>query len=197
MTSIFVAKLDFGVTSEQLRKLFEQHGKVLKANVATDRETGKSRGFAFVEMADRTEATNAINALNNHVINGRTIAVKEADARGDRENKPARSHDNNSRPPRSEKPVFQNKTSEAIVTPVIPEIPAKIEPRKKLTKDKKAGESDSDNRSKKPKMDAYKKSGKNNKFFDDDDEDFDEDLFSYKRKDEEDLFDDEDDEEDF
>jgi len=45
MTSIFVAKLDFGFDSEQLRELFEQYGKVLKASVATDRETGKSRGF--------------------------------------------------------------------------------------------------------------------------------------------------------
>lgn len=197
MTSIFVAKLDFGVTSEQLRKLFEQHGKVLKANVATDRETGKSRGFAFVEMADRTEAMNAIDALNNFVINGRTIAVKEADARGDRENKSPRTNDNNVRPPRSEKPSFQNKSTESFVPPVIPEIPSKVEPRKKITKDKKASDSDSDNRSKKPKMDAYKKSGKNNKFFDDDEDDFDEDLFSYKRKDDEDFFDDEEDDEDF
>ena len=79
MTSIFVAKLDFGVTNEQLRQLFEQHGSVIKVNVATDRETGKSRGFAFVEMTDREEAENAINALNGHMINGRDIAVKEAE----------------------------------------------------------------------------------------------------------------------
>ena len=84
MTSIFVAKLDFGVTSEQLRKLFEQHGRVFKANVATDRETGKSRGFAFVEMPDRNEAMNAISALDNHVINGRPMTVKEAEARENR-----------------------------------------------------------------------------------------------------------------
>ena len=56
MTTIFVAKLDFGVNSEQLKELFEQHGTVLKANVATDRETGKSRGFGFVEMPDAGEA---------------------------------------------------------------------------------------------------------------------------------------------
>ena len=199
MTSIFVAKLDFGVTSEQLRKLFEQHGRVLKANVATDRETGKSRGFAFVEMADRNEALNAIKSLDNHVINGRPIAVKEADARGDRDNKSPRSNDGNSRPPRTERPTFENKSADGFTPPISTEIPGKIEPRKKLPKDKKASDSDSDNRSKKPKMDAYRKSGKNNKFFDDDDdEDFDEDLFSYKRKDDEDFFDDEDEEnEDF
>ena len=53
MTSIFVAKLDFGVSNQELRQLFENYGTVLKATVATDRETGKHRGFAFVEMADR------------------------------------------------------------------------------------------------------------------------------------------------
>ena len=81
MTSIFVAKLDFGVSSEQLKQLFEQHGKVLKANVATDRETGKSRGFGFVEMPDAGEANTAIRALDGYLVNGRPIAVKEAEVR--------------------------------------------------------------------------------------------------------------------
>lgn len=193
MTSIFVAKLDFGVTSEQLRKLFEQHGKVLKANVATDRETGKSRGFAFVEMLDRDEAMNAIKALDNHVINGRPMTVKEAEAR---ENRSPRTSEGNSRPPRTDKPASENKSSE-IVVPSVTEIPLKSEPRKKLNKDKKSIDSDADNRSKKPKMNAYKKSGKNNRFFDDDDDDFDEDLFSYKRKeDDDDFFDDDEEDED-
>jgi RNA recognition motif-containing protein len=193
MTSIFVAKLDFGVTSEQLRQLFEQYGKVLKANVATDRETGKSRGFAFVEMLDRDEAMNAIKSLDNHVINSRPITVKEAEARENRSPRPA---DNASRPPRTEKPNFENKTSDSFVPP-INDSPLKIEPRKKVGKDKKSIISDSDNRSKKPKMDAYKKSGKVGRFFDDDEDDFDEDLLSFKKLDEEDSFDDEDDDEDF
>ena len=60
MTSIFVAKLDFGVSNQELRQLFENYGTVLKATVATDRETGNPRGFAFVEMADRQEALSAI-----------------------------------------------------------------------------------------------------------------------------------------
>jgi RNA recognition motif-containing protein len=185
MTSIFVAKLDFGVNSEQLRKLFEQHGKVYKANVATDRETGKSRGFAFVEMPDRNEALSAINSLDNHVINGRPMTVKEAEAR---ENRTPRSNENNTRPPKSDKAAFENKTPDTDVSSIT-DVPFKIEPRKKLSKDKKIVDSDTDNRSKKPKMDAYRKSGKNNRFFDDDDDDdFDEDLFSYKRKDEEDDF---------
>lgn len=206
MTSIFVAKLDFGVTSEQLRKLFEQHGKVLKANVATDRETGKSRGFAFVEMADKSEAMNAIRQLDGHVINGRPIAVKEADQRGDKPAGGNRPNGNNNAP-RDNRPPRNNDRSDAttqaprreagFVPPVI-EIPSN-DPRKKTVKDKdrKPGDNDSDNRNKKPKMNAYKKSGKNNRFFDDDDDfDEDDDLFSYKRKDEEDLFDDEEDEDD-
>lgn len=194
MTSIFVAKLDFGVTTEQLRKLFEQYGKVLKANVATDRETGKSRGFAFIEMPNREEAMQAINALDNFVINGRPMAVKEAEARENRGPRPA---EGTPRPPRTDKPAFENKSSESFVPPPS-DLPTKNEPRKKLNKDKKTIDSESDNRSKKPKMDAYKKSGKNNRFFDDDDDDLDDDLFSYKKKDEEeDYFDDEDEDEDF
>jgi RNA recognition motif-containing protein len=200
MTSIFVAKLDFGVTNEQLRQLFEQHGSVIKVNVATDRETGKSRGFAFVEMADRAEAMNAINALNGHMINGRDIAVKEAEQRGD--SRP----NNNTRPnndfqrtttPRSDERRTGSPLSSdiPIITPPLESL--KAEPRKKLNKDKKSGDSDSDNRSKKPKMDAYKKSGKANRFFDDDDDDdFDGDLFSFNKRDEEEDFD-EDDDEDF
>ena len=198
MTSIFVAKLDFGVTNEQLRQLFEQHGSVIKVNVATDRETGKSRGFAFVEMANREEAMNAINSLNGHMINGRDIAVKEAEQRGDTRpnNNPRSGNDfQRSSTPRSDdrRPSSPPGSDSPIITPPIESL--KMEPRKKVNKDKKPGDSDSDNRSKKPKMDAYKKSGKANRFFDDDDDDdFDGDLFSFHKNDEEDDFDEEDDE---
>lgn len=199
MTSIFVAKLDFGVTNEQLRQLFEQHGSVIKVNVATDRETGKSRGFAFVEMANREEAMNAINSLNGHMINGRDIAVKEAEQRGDtRPNNNPRSGNDFQRTssPRSDdrRPSSPLGSDTPIITPPIESL--KMEPRKKVNKDKKPGDSDSDNRSKKPKMDAYKKSGKANRFFDDDDDDFEGDLFSFNKNDDEDDFD-EDDDEDF
>jgi RNA recognition motif-containing protein len=190
MTSIFVAKLDFGVTNEQLRQLFEQHGSVLKVNVATDRETGKSRGFAFVEMTDRGEAENAINALNGHMINGRDIAVKEAEQRGDtRPNNNPRPGNDFQRPstprgdyPRPSTPIGSDSPG---TTPPLDSL--KIEPRKKVNKDRKPGESDSDNRSKKPKMDAYKKSGKVPRFFNEDD-DFDEDesLFSFNKGEEDD-----------
>ena len=198
MTSIFVAKLDFGVTNEQLRQLFEQHGSVIKVNVATDRETGKSRGFAFVEMANREEAMNAINSLNGHMINGRDIAVKEAEQRGDTRpnNNPRSGNDfQRSSTPRSDdrRPSPPIGSDTPIITPPLESL--KMEPRKKVNKDKKPGDSDSDNRSKKPKMDAYKKSGKANRFFDDDDDDdFDGDLFSFHKNDEEDDFDEEDDE---
>ena len=200
MTSIFVAKLDFGVTNEQLRQLFEQHGSVIKVNVATDRETGKSRGFAFVEMANREEAMNAINSLNGHMINGRDIAVKEAEQRGDtRPNNNPRSGNDFQRTssPRSDdrRPSSPLGSDTPIITPPIESL--KMEPRKKVNKDKKPGDSDSDNRSKKPKMDDKKKSGKANRFFDDDDDDdFEGDLFSFNKNDDEDDFD-EDDDEDF
>jgi len=194
MTSIFVAKLDFGFSSEQLRDLFAQHGKVLKANVATDRETGKSRGFAFVEMADRNEAMNAINALDGHLINGRPIAVKEAEQRENRTPNPRNSSGDFNKPRESRPDGGFSNTREPGFVPPIVEIPA-FEPKKKINKDKKSSLPETDNRNKKPKMDAFKKSGKEKKFFDDDDDLDDLELFSYRRKDEEDLFDDEEDEE--
>ena len=204
MTSIFVAKLDFGFSSEQLRDLFAQHGKVIKANVATDRETGKSRGFAFVEMSDRNEAMNAIKALDGHHINGRPIAVKEAEQRENRTPSPRTSNSDFNQKPREQREQREQRDPKSevntntsfrdpnIISPIL-DIPL-IEPKKKINKDKDKDKktNDSDSRSKKPKMDAFKKSGKEKKFFDDEDLD-DLDLFSYKRKDEED-FDDEEDE---
>ena len=84
MTSIFVPKLDFGVTSEQLKSAFQEYGTVLKATVATDRETGKSRGFGFVEMLNKKEATEAINKLDESELDGRYIIVKKAEERSNR-----------------------------------------------------------------------------------------------------------------
>jgi len=193
MTSIFVAKLDFGFSSEQLRDLFAQHGKVLKANVATDRETGKSRGFAFVEMSDRNEAMNAINALDGQLINGRPIAVKEAEQRENRTPNPRTSGgDFNQKPRESGTGAGFSGTRESGNALPSLEIPSN-EPKKKINKDKekKVGSNDSDSRNKKPKMDAFKKSGKEKKFFDEDDDLEDLELFSYKRNEE-----DEEDEED-
>ncbi|MDB4516919.1 RNA-binding protein, partial [Crocinitomicaceae bacterium] len=81
MTNIFVAKLDFGVSDETLRELFESYGTVLKCQIAKDRDTGKPRGFAFVEMKSPEETQVAIRALDGHTVNGRSIVVKLAEDR--------------------------------------------------------------------------------------------------------------------
>ena len=64
MKSIFVGNLDFGVTEDQIRALFEAHGAVDRVTIMTDRDTGRSRGFAFVEMANSQVADQAIAAVN-------------------------------------------------------------------------------------------------------------------------------------
>ncbi len=79
--NIFVAKLDFQTTSEDLQSLFEQFGEVESAKVIFDRETGRSRGFAFVEMPSDDEGNEAINSLNGTSVDGRVIVVKKAEPR--------------------------------------------------------------------------------------------------------------------
>lgn len=201
MTSIFVAKLDFGVSNQELRQLFENYGTVLKATVATDRETGKPRGFAFVEMADSSEAQRAIQALDGHVINGRALAVKEAEQRTDnRPNpRPAYPPRENSSPSRSTEPTAQRTDVRSLdaddSSPSATFVLPKLEPRKKAKeKDRKV---EDDNRSKKPKMDAYKKSGKNPRFFDEDEDDLDDDLLHYKKPEDDDFLDEDDEDDDF
>ncbi|NCS88281.1 MAG: RNA-binding protein [Ignavibacteria bacterium CG2_30_36_16] len=77
-TKLFVGSLPWTVSDEELKTAFEAHGQVVSAKVITDRETGKSRGFGFVEMEDETGASNAIQALNGSEIDGRSIVVSEA-----------------------------------------------------------------------------------------------------------------------
>ncbi|MGE5645755.1 MAG: RNA recognition motif domain-containing protein [Acidobacteriota bacterium] len=84
MKSIFVGNLDFGTTEDSIRSLFEQHGAVDRVNVIRDRDTGQPRGFAFVEMADSSEAERAITALNGSSLDGRAINVNEARPRAER-----------------------------------------------------------------------------------------------------------------
>ncbi|WP_353481581.1 RNA-binding protein [Haliscomenobacter sp.] len=79
--NIFVAKLNFGTSSDGLREAFEQFGEVTSANVIMDRDTGKSKGFGFVEMPNDDEAQDAINALDNSDYDGSTIVVKKAEPR--------------------------------------------------------------------------------------------------------------------
>ncbi len=76
--NIFVAKLNFKTTSEDLLALFERFGEVTSAKVIMDKLTNRSKGFGFVEMPDETEAYAAINDLNDSEVDGRTIVVKKA-----------------------------------------------------------------------------------------------------------------------
>jgi cold-inducible RNA-binding protein len=78
MKNIFVGNLSFGATEDSLRNLFEQHGAVDRVNVVTDRDTGRAKGFAFVEMADNAEGERAIAALNGRELDGRAMTVNEA-----------------------------------------------------------------------------------------------------------------------
>ena len=80
-TKLFVGSLPWSVDDDALQSAFQPHGEVVSAKVVKDRETGRSRGFGFVEMEDSTAANNAIRALNNSELNGRNIVVNEAKPR--------------------------------------------------------------------------------------------------------------------
>ena len=78
MKNIFVGNLDFEATEDSIRSLFEGHGAVERVNLMKDRDTGRSRGFAFVEMTDTVQADAAIVALNGTGSGGRALNVSEA-----------------------------------------------------------------------------------------------------------------------
>jgi cold-inducible RNA-binding protein len=78
MPSIYVGNLPHSTTEDELREVFSQHGRVSSVNVIKDRETGRPRGFAFVDMPDGGEAATAIKELNLTEIGGRSITVDEA-----------------------------------------------------------------------------------------------------------------------
>lgn len=80
-TKLFVGSLPWSVNDEELRETFEKHGTVVSAKVITDRDTRRSRGFGFVEMESSSDATNAIQALNDSELSGRNIVVNEAKSR--------------------------------------------------------------------------------------------------------------------
>lgn len=180
MTSIFVAKLDYGITSEELRSAFEQYGKVNKVTIATDKETGRSKGFAFVEMFQDQEAQEAIAGLDGSTMSGRQIAVKQAEERSSgagapprrdfsAEKKPYVSHGSS---PRESEYKKLDSTPEIRPENIIPADSFKVEPKKKDLKKKEKPKELNDGRPRPQKMEAYKKSGKNNRFFDVDDDDF-------------------------
>jgi RNA recognition motif-containing protein len=80
-TNIYVGNLPWSTTTDDLYAMFQQYGAVTRAQVVTDRETGRSRGFGFVEMPNEAEAQAAIAALNNQPMNGRPLTVNVAKPR--------------------------------------------------------------------------------------------------------------------
>jgi len=79
--SIYVGNLPWSTTPDDLRALFEPYGEVENARIITDRETGRSRGFGFVDMAEEEAARRAISELHNYEYGGRPLTVNEAQAR--------------------------------------------------------------------------------------------------------------------
>lgn len=79
--NIYVANIPYRTTDQDLRDLFEQYGPVDSAKIIMDRDTGRSRGFAFVEMANRSDAERAISELNGSDFQGRAITVNQARSR--------------------------------------------------------------------------------------------------------------------
>ncbi|MFZ0454579.1 MAG: RNA-binding protein [Ignavibacteriaceae bacterium] len=80
-TKLFVGSLPWSVDDNQLQAAFETHGPVVSAKIIKDRTTGRSRGFGFVEMESSSDAQNAIKALNESELSGRSITVNEAKER--------------------------------------------------------------------------------------------------------------------
>ena len=81
---IYVGNLPFSATEEEVRELFDQYGPVASVNLVTDRETGRPRGFGFVEMENDADADAAIDALDQTQMGGRSLKVNEARPRGPR-----------------------------------------------------------------------------------------------------------------
>ena len=82
---LYVGNLPYSVTEEQLHQHFGQHGSVLSARIVTDKFTGRSKGFGFIEMSSDAEAERAINAINGTEFEGRNVVVSEARPQAPRE----------------------------------------------------------------------------------------------------------------
>jgi len=204
MINIFVAKLDYSITSDQLKQEFEVFGQVNKATVATDRETGNPRGFAFVEMANREDGLKAIESLDDKSFNGRRVAVKEAEDRRGNKNKPKESNSSFKKPFTKEKTNSNNinRFDEDKKNPL--DIPPQssseefqstdVRKKSKEKSKKEYNNDDSDLKTKKTKNSSFKKQNKYGKFSDFDDDDDDISLLSLRKELEREEF--EDDEED-
>ncbi|MCG8377429.1 MAG: RNA-binding protein [Chlorobiales bacterium] len=86
--NIYIGNLDYGVTEDDLREAFGEFGEVSSANIISDKFTGRSKGFGFVEMPSDSEANQAIDALNDTDLNGRSIKVNQARPREERPSRP-------------------------------------------------------------------------------------------------------------
>jgi RNA recognition motif-containing protein len=84
LKNIFVGNLNFNTGEDDLRQLFEQYGQVDRVSIMTDRDTGRSRGFGFVEMTNAEDGEKAIAALNGTDLGGRTLNVNEARPKAER-----------------------------------------------------------------------------------------------------------------
>jgi RNA recognition motif-containing protein len=84
VTNIYVGNLSFRATEDEVRSAFSAHGEVASVNIIMDRETGRSRGFAFVEMPNAEEARAAVEKINGKEIAGRSVTVNEARPRTER-----------------------------------------------------------------------------------------------------------------
>jgi cold-inducible RNA-binding protein len=84
MKNLYVGNLPHSTTESELRTVFEAHGAVEKVSLVTDRDTGRPRGFAFVEMTNSDEAEKAVAALNGSELGGRTLKINEAKPKTDR-----------------------------------------------------------------------------------------------------------------
>jgi len=198
MINLFVSNLDYGVTTEDLTSFFREYGKVIKVTIPTDKETGKPRGFAFVNLV-ADDASPVVAACNGKRIKDRAIMVKEAEDRRDASNRSSdgRNSGNSSRGERSfnsrsQAPSRSNDNRESRQhtnssydhnQDEIQETSHDINPmkvdRKKDKKEKSKPTNNSADGPRKGKMKAYKKSGKDKFHFYEDDDDLDDIDFEY------------------
>lgn len=99
---LYIGNLPYSVTEERLQQHFSQHGSVVSARIITDKFSGRSKGFGFVEMSSDEEAERAINALNGTDLEGRNIVVSEARPQAPREPRPG-GGPGGGRPPRRDR----------------------------------------------------------------------------------------------
>lgn len=84
MMNIYIGNLPYSISEDELRDLFAAHGEVTSANIIMDRDSGRSKGFGFVEMPNKAQGETAINAINETDVQGRNVRVNEARPRPER-----------------------------------------------------------------------------------------------------------------